>query len=79
MEWLPEEHLAYFIPDVVGELDLGQVEQAIRQKDARGEQPCAPGMMRALPPRHPGGLCSGGKRAGFHAGVAEQGPGEGSV
>jgi transposase len=48
MEWLPEEHLAYFILDVVGELDLGHVEEAIQQKDARGERPYAPGMMTAL-------------------------------
>jgi transposase len=48
MEWLPEKHLAYFILDVVGELDLGQIEEAIQQKDARGERPYAPGMMTAL-------------------------------
>jgi transposase len=48
MEWLPEKHLAYFILDVVGELNLGQIEEAIQQKDARGERPYAPGMMTAL-------------------------------
>lgn len=48
MEWLPEKHLAYFILDVIGELDLGQIEEAIQQKDARGERPYAPGMMTAL-------------------------------
>jgi transposase len=48
MEWLPEKHLAFFMLDVVGELDLGQIEEAIQQKDARGERPYAPGMMTAL-------------------------------
>jgi transposase len=48
MEWLSEKHLAYFILDVVGEIDHGQIEEAIQQKDARGERPYAPGMMTAL-------------------------------
>ena len=45
MEWLPEKHLAYFILDVVGEQDLGQREERIRQKDPRGERPYAPRML----------------------------------
>ena len=48
MDWLPEKHLAYFILDVVGELDLGKIEEEIREKDPRGERPYAPGMMTAL-------------------------------
>jgi transposase len=47
-DWLPEKHLAYFILDVVGELDLGSIEDEIRKKDPRGERPYAPGMMTTL-------------------------------
>jgi transposase len=48
MDWLPTGHLAYFILDVVEELDLSKVEENIRRKDPRGEQPYAPRMMTAL-------------------------------
>ena len=27
-DWLPEDHLVYFILDVVGELDLGEIIQS---------------------------------------------------
>jgi transposase len=47
-EWLPEGHLAYFVLDVVRELDLGAIEQSIRAKDPRGERPYSPRMMVAL-------------------------------
>jgi transposase len=47
-EWLPEGHLAYFILEVVQELDLGAVEDAIQEKDPRGERPYSPRMMTAL-------------------------------
>ncbi len=47
-DWLSEGHLAYFILDVVGELDLGPVIRAIDVKDARGEKPYSPHMMVAL-------------------------------
>jgi hypothetical protein len=33
MEWLPESHLAYFVLDVVRELDLGAIEATIHAKD----------------------------------------------
>lgn len=48
MDWLPEGHLAYFLLDVVGELDLRAIEAAIHAKDARGERPYSPQMMTAL-------------------------------
>jgi len=48
MEWLPEGHLAYFILEVVRELDLGEIEAAIQRKDPRGERPYAPRMMTSL-------------------------------
>lgn len=48
MEWLPEGHLAYFVLEVVGELDLVAIEAAIQAKDPRGERPYSPRMMTAL-------------------------------
>jgi len=47
-EWLPEGHLAYFILDVLDELDLSQIEMGIQNKDARGERPYNPVMMVGL-------------------------------
>lgn len=47
-DWLPEDHLAYFILDLVDELDLGEIEHALQAKDARGERPYSPRMMTTL-------------------------------
>src|SRR5436190_19904803 len=47
-EWLPEDHLAYFVLELVEDLDLGEIERAIQAKDHRGERPYAPRMMTAL-------------------------------
>jgi transposase len=47
-DWLPEDHLAYFVLDLLEELDLGDIERAIQAKDARGERPYSPRMMTAL-------------------------------
>lgn len=47
-EWLPAGHLAYFILDVVAELDLSAIERPLQAKDHRGERPYAPRMMVAL-------------------------------
>ena len=47
-EWLPTDHLAYFVMDVVGHLDLSSIEEEIQRKDARGERPYDPRMMTAL-------------------------------
>ncbi len=47
-DWLPEGHLAYFVLDVVGELDLGAITRRVQAKDPRGERPYAPRMMTAL-------------------------------
>ena len=38
-DWLAEDHLAWFILDVVSQLDLGAIERAIQSKDARGQRP----------------------------------------
>ena len=47
-DWLPEDHLAWFILEVVSQLDLSAVERAIESKDARGQRPYHPSMMVAL-------------------------------
>jgi transposase len=47
-EWLPEAHLAYYVLDLVDELDLGAIERAVQSKDPRGERPYSPRMMTAL-------------------------------
>lgn len=48
LEWLPEGHLAYFVLEVVREMDLGAIEASIHAKDPRGERPYAPRMMTTL-------------------------------
>ena len=48
MEWLPEGHLAYFLLEVIGELDLGAIEAILQEKDPRGERPYPPRMMTSL-------------------------------
>ena len=46
-EWLPEKHLAYFVSDVVDELDLSGIE-AVYEKELRGQPPYDPRMMTKL-------------------------------
>jgi transposase len=48
MDWLPAKHLAYFVLDVVEQLDLREILQEVRGKDPRGERPYAIGMMVGL-------------------------------
>jgi transposase len=48
MDWLPEGHLAYFVLELVGELDVSAIEDAIQGKDPRGVRPYSPRMMTAL-------------------------------
>jgi transposase len=43
-DWLPEKHLAYFVSEVVEELDLSKIE-AVYEKDLRGQPPYDPRMM----------------------------------
>ena len=47
-EWLPEDHLAYFVLDLLADLDLAPFERVLQAKDARGERPFAPRMMLSL-------------------------------
>src|SRR5579863_6578694 len=46
-DWLPQEHLAWFVLDVVGELDLGAFYSAHRE-DGRGGASYHPGLMLAV-------------------------------
>ena len=46
-EWLPEEHVAYFVLDTVAELDLS-VLMAKYERELRGYPPYHPRMMVAL-------------------------------
>ena len=47
-EWLPADHLGWFVLDVVSELDISAIEAAVQEKDARGQWPYDPRMMVAL-------------------------------
>lgn len=47
-EWLPADHLAYFILDLLEQLDISAIERLIQAKDPRGTKPYAPRMMLAL-------------------------------
>lgn len=48
LEWLPKGHLAYFVLDLVSQLDLSAIEDRLAEKDPRGERPYPPAMMLAL-------------------------------
>jgi transposase len=43
-DWLPEDHLAYFVSDVVDQLDLSAIE-LVYEKEERGQPPYHPRMM----------------------------------
>jgi len=47
MDWLPKGHLAYFLLDVVEQLELSNIYCSYRG-DGRGQPPYEPGMMTAL-------------------------------
>ena len=47
-DWLPEEHLALFISDVVDELDLSPIFSDYEQGEERGQPPYHPAMMTKL-------------------------------
>ena len=44
-EWLPEKHLAFFISEVVDEMDLSALYGRHEESDPRGNQPFHPAMM----------------------------------
>ena len=47
LDWLPEDHLARFVLDTVGELDLSEIHTHY-EREARGKPPHHPQMMVAL-------------------------------
>jgi transposase len=47
-DWLPENHLAYFILEILDQLDLTAIERRVQSKDHRGERPYSPRMMTSL-------------------------------
>src|SRR5260370_42457931 len=47
-EWLPEEHLALFVSDVVEQLDLSKITDWYERGDGRGRPPYHPLMMVKL-------------------------------
>jgi len=46
-DWLPKDHLAYFVSDVVDQLDLSGIESAYEAED-RGQPPYHPRMMTKI-------------------------------
>ncbi|QEY32383.1 transposase [Synechococcus sp. RSCCF101] len=48
VEWLPENHLVFFLLDLAAELDLEAIHAVYRQKDLRGEKAYDPRMMVVL-------------------------------
>jgi transposase len=47
-EWLPEDHLALFVSDVVDSLELSAIFHAYEQGDGRGQPPYDPALMVKL-------------------------------
>ena len=47
-DWLPEDHLARFLLDVVSALDLSAIYKSYQEKDGRGQAAYAPEMMVRL-------------------------------
>ena len=48
VDWLPQNHLVFFLLDLAAELDLGEIHAYYRQKDPRGEKAYDPRMMVVL-------------------------------
>lgn len=48
LEWLPDHHVVHFLLDVVADLDVSEMEEAIQAKDHRGTRPFPPRMMVAV-------------------------------
>ena len=48
VDWLPENHLVFFLLDLAAELDLESIHALYRQKDPRGEKAYDPRMMVVL-------------------------------
>jgi transposase len=48
VDWLPQDHLVFFLLDLAAELDLEEIYAVYRQKDPRGEKAYDPRMMVVL-------------------------------
>jgi len=48
IDWLPKDHLVFFLLDLIDQLDLDPIFRLYRQKDARGEKAYDPRMMVVL-------------------------------
>jgi transposase len=48
VDWLPRDHLVFFLLDLAAELDLEEIYAVYRQKDPRGEKAYDPRMMVVL-------------------------------
>ena len=48
VDWLPENHLVFFLLDLAAELDLEAIHAVYRQKDPRGEKAYEPRMLVVL-------------------------------
>lgn len=46
-DWLPEDHLVYFVSDVVDQMDLSRIE-SVYERDDRGQPPYHPRMMTKI-------------------------------
>jgi transposase len=46
-DWLPENHLVYFVNDVIDQLDLSKIE-SVYERDDRGQPPYNPQMMTKI-------------------------------
>src|SRR5207253_10345508 len=46
-EWLPDDHLVYFVSDVVDQLNLSAIE-SMYEEDDRGQPPYHPRMMTKI-------------------------------
>jgi transposase len=46
-DWLPEDHLVYFVSDVIDQLDLSKIE-SVYERDDRGQPPYNPQMMTKI-------------------------------
>jgi len=58
-DWLPEDHLAHFVAEVVDSLDLGEIFASYAAKDGRGQAAYHPAMMlRVLLYGYCLGVCS---------------------
>jgi hypothetical protein len=48
VDWLPQNHLVFFLLDLAAEFDLEEIYAFYRQKDARGEKAYDPRMTVVL-------------------------------